>query len=174
MEETIKYIGYYTYYDDKYTVDMIDWINGIRVQYDMDYLATDGWSDYENNIEYEYVEISNKMFDILSKSILNKPISKIDYFEPSVSELSTFIFQKNNKIYELIIDEANLEYIIKIFNSNKKEDSIYPFECLSYFLKGLDAAGFKKIEVVFDKNNERKVLITDFDNLVINVTKGGN
>ena len=49
-------------------------------------------------------------------------------------------------IYELIVDEANYIYIIRNFiNENCLLDE-YPLEVFSYLIKGLDAAGYQKIE----------------------------
>lgn len=75
--------------------------------------------------------------------------------------LSKFISKKDDRIYELIVDTNNLLYIIKTFKNNNAFFDEYPFEIISYLINGLDAAGYQKIEIDIDENNEFSLSIHD-------------
>lgn len=109
-----------------------------------------GENDYEdkNNLTYcEYLDISNSLFEILVNSIENKPIKLMIYKGPNFSSISTFISKKDNVIYELIVDEKHLIYVINSFENENDLDVEYPFNILNKFIKGLDVAGYHKIDI---------------------------
>lgn len=151
MDMKTRYIGCYTYFEKSDRVDMIDWSKDgeLKIHHKVDYLFTDG---YEKNSDGELVccesfEISNNLFEILLNSIEGKPIKIKETPKPTLSNISIFVSCKDNMIYELIVDEANHIYFIRNF---KNEDYIfeeYPYEVVSALVRGIDSAGYKKIEV---------------------------
>ena len=154
MANKTKYIGCCTYFDNSRLIDMIDWSNEdeIIVYHQVDYLNADGYeeNDYEdkNNLTYcEYLDISNSLFEILVNSIENKPIKSMTYNGPTFSSISTFISKKDNVIYELIVDEKHLIYVINSFENENDSAVEYPFNIFNKFIKGLDAAGYHKIDI---------------------------
>lgn len=121
----------------------------IEVYYDIDGLALDGYDDTQT-IFYCTFDISTSLFDILASKILNKPIVKKESQKLGLTSLSSFYWEKNNYISELIVDENNLIYF-DITIEKEKEYDLYPIKIIEYLLAGLKDAGYKKAKVVLDE-----------------------
>lgn len=138
------YVGCYTWYEDSSKVDVIEWENNeIKVRYDADD-RLDGVDD-DLKIYFDYYDISNELFDILSKSIENKNIHKRIKKGRTQSLISSFLYRVDNDYYELIVDENNYVYTITYLDDSC--DDIYPLNVIEYLIKGLDKAGYKKINI---------------------------
>jgi hypothetical protein len=80
MDWDVRYIGIYTYFENKNTIDVIEWDdNNLMVYHDCDNMAADGWEDYDMKIYYQYFDVSNEVFDILA-SVIENNLFKIEYF----------------------------------------------------------------------------------------------
>lgn len=152
MEEKDVIVGVYTYYSYKREVDVISWWDGqIRIDKDMDYLSVDESYDYENNICYDYSDISELMFNVLESAILNKKMDIIIDDDPKISFFSSFVFEKENLIHQVIVDENNFVYFINTIKKTEKNHLNYPLEIMDYLLLGLKNAGFRKVNIKVDE-----------------------
>ena len=164
IKTKVVWIGCCSWNYGKDTIDIITWDEEeIKVYYDLDNLAADGWEDYENNILYQYFDVNEDLFNILADTILSKPVTKKVFHGPKISNLSTFVTVKNNLTYEIIVDEANYVFIIKTFKGDLNENDEYPYKIIKYLIDGLCNAGFQKIEININEDLEVDLSIHDRD-----------
>ena len=143
----INYVGCYAWYQNRNTVDVIEWyeLNEPEVFRKMDYMAVDGGTNEEGTVYFEYISISKNIFEILANSIENKTIKRIIFNNKSFSSISSLLFTAENKTIELIVDESSGFYIVKeIYKDGFGE---FPMRIFKYLIDGFDKAGFKKISL---------------------------
>ena len=141
----INYVGCYAWYQNRNTVDVIEWyeLNEPEVFRKMDYMAVDGGTNEEGTVYFEYISISKNIFEILANSIENKTIKRIIFNNKSFSSISSLLFTAENKTIELIVDESSGFYMVK--EIDKDGFGEFPMRIFKYLIDGLDKAGFKKI-----------------------------
>ena len=150
MNEKIVICGCHTWYENKNNMDVIEWENDkINVHYDIDYLNEDDYFDEKENVYYTYEEISNSLFHILANVLLNKKIEIVNTKGTSISNISTFIFNKDSTLFELIIDEANLIYFINEIQNF--DHPTFPIEIINALINGLKQAGYKKCKIIIEE-----------------------
>jgi len=156
----VRYVGISTYYQDTDTVDLIVWDDNsnIVVYHNLDCLASDSWDDYDEEICYQYIDVSNEVFDILSSVIENKPIKDRVFCKPVISNFSSIVFYDKNIIHEFLIDDANYICVIRSFKGSELNDEL-PLKIMEYLLKGLYEAGYKIIEIHINDDLEEEYSI---------------
>ena len=143
----INYVGCYAWYQNRNTVDVIEWyeLNEPEVFRKMDYMAVDGGTNEEGTVYFEYISISKNIFEILANSIENKTIKRIIFNNKSFSSISSLLFTAENKTIELIVDESSGFYMVK--EIDKDGFGEFPMRIFKYLIDGFDKAGFKKISL---------------------------
>ena len=143
----INYVGCYAWYQNRNTVDVIEWyeLNEPEVFRKMDYMAVDGGTNEEGTVYFEYISISKNIFEILANSIENKTIKRIIFNNKSFSSISSLLFTAENKTIELIVDESSGFYMVK--EIDKDGFGEFPMRIFKYLVDGFDKAGFKKISL---------------------------
>lgn len=143
----INYVGCYAWYQNRNTVDVIEWyeLNEPEVFRKMDYMMVDGGTNEEDHTYFEYIDISGTLFEILANSIEDKEIKPIVFNKKSISNISSLLFSAENKTIELIVDESSGFYMVK--EIDKDGFGEFPMRIFKYLIDGLDKAGFKKISL---------------------------
>ena len=143
------YVGCYAeddYYDEEYEpVYIITWYQKEKPEYTFSIL-NEKMNDFKTNeypeCDYEYIKMTERLMDILFRSIEQKEFKPIDFTEKTFSRMSSLLFTAENKTIELIVDEVNGFYFVnEIYKDGFGE---YPMRIYYYLIEGLNKSGLKE------------------------------
>ena len=144
----IRCVGMYSY-QEKY--DLCDGVffndQNIEVVYNQDFIRfeDDDFFGYRKKTRYVYEEISYDIFKALDAYLTNKEY-KVKPSLNTKSKLSSYLYQDDDKYFELIIDSK--KYIYFIFEIDKSEyHKFIPSHVIKKLIESLKKAGFKQFKI---------------------------